>query len=280
MGDDDAPTGPAPSFGGDADGDDNDRGVLAALGPLAGLSAQKAVQDQIQSVATQAKSVEEQRADIMAHFKIAEGEEADDGADIEDETAELWDPEAEDDGNVFAGHTSSVAKSGVELDEGEEPLEVSEVYQEEVEEPVAASFDEDESDDDRFAVYAESEDAPEAAMPVEESVEAEEAAEAVEAKAPVSIADVVPMPTRQAQPAKPRRVRREVRSRAAPGSKEKAAFTLRLDKSRHLKLRLASAVTGRSAQKMLIEALDRMLEEMPEIDALAERAPEAGKKAG
>jgi hypothetical protein len=38
------------------------------------------------------------------------------------------------------------------------------------------------------------------------------------------------------------------RPRAAPGSKAKAAFTLRLDPSRHLKLRLACAVDGRSAQ--------------------------------
>lgn len=59
------------------------------------------------------------------------------------------------------------------------------------------------------------------------------------------------------------------RKRAEPGSKSKAAFTLRLDKERHLKLRLATAVTNRSAQRLVTEALDRMLDEMPEIKALA-----------
>ena len=46
------------------DGDDNDKGVLAALGPLAGLSAAKAVQDHIQSESQQANSVREQQADL------------------------------------------------------------------------------------------------------------------------------------------------------------------------------------------------------------------------
>jgi len=50
-----------------------------------------------------------------------------------------------------------------------------------------------------------------------------------------------------------------VRPRAAPGSKGKAAFTLRLDPERHLKLRLVCAVTHRSAQQVVIEALDAFL---------------------
>src|SRR3546814_2843914 len=37
--------------------------------------------------------------------------------------------------------------------------------------------------------------------------------------------------------------------RAAPGSKDKAAFTLRLDNQRHLKLRVACAMSHRSAQQ-------------------------------
>lgn len=61
--------------------------------------------------------------------------------------------------------------------------------------------------------------------------------------------------------------------RAAPGSKAKAAFTLRLDGPRHLKLRLACAVTGRSAQQIVTDALDQLLESMPELDVMAERAP-------
>lgn len=47
--------------------------------------------------------------------------------------------------------------------------------------------------------------------------------------------------------------------RAAPGSKGKAAFTLRLDPDRHLKLRLAAAVKHRSAQAIVVAALDAYL---------------------
>ena len=66
--------------------------------------------------------------------------------------------------------------------------------------------------------------------------------------------------------------------RAAPGSKGKAAFTLRLDAERHLKLRLACAIDGRSAQMLVTEALDALLGSMPELAGMAERAPK--KKAG
>lgn len=66
------------------------------------------------------------------------------------------------------------------------------------------------------------------------------------------------------------------RSRAAPGSKGKAAFTLRLDTDRHLKLRLACAVSNRSAQQLVTAALDEFIDAMPEIGALAAQVP--GKK--
>jgi hypothetical protein len=74
-------------------------------------------------------------------------------------------------------------------------------------------------------------------------------------------------------PAPPPAQARSRRPRAAPGAKGKAAFTLRLDSSRHLKLRLACAVTGRSAQQLVTDALDQLLEGMPELDSMAERAP-------
>ena len=73
--------------------------------------------------------------------------------------------------------------------------------------------------------------------------------------------------------------RTEPRPRAAAGSKAKAAFTLRLDKERHLKLRLACAVTGRSAQQLVTDALDGLLAAMPELDGMAERAPPASNRA-
>jgi len=66
------------------------------------------------------------------------------------------------------------------------------------------------------------------------------------------------------------------RPRAAPGSKAKAAFTLRLDTERHLKLRLACAVDGRSAQQLVTAALDQLLERMPDLEGLAEKAKRRG----
>jgi hypothetical protein len=53
----------------------------------------------------------------------------------------------------------------------------------------------------------------------------------------------------------------------------KAAFTLRLDEERHLRLRLASAVSGRSAQQIVTGALDAFLESLPEVDELARQLP-------
>jgi hypothetical protein len=66
------------------------------------------------------------------------------------------------------------------------------------------------------------------------------------------------------------------RPRAAPGSKGKAAFTLRLDADRHLKLRLACAVSNRSAQQIVTAALDIFIESFPELSTLAAHVP--GKK--
>ncbi len=50
---------------------------------------------------------------------------------------------------------------------------------------------------------------------------------------------------------------------------KRAAFTLRLDNERHLMLRLACTVRGRSAQQLVTDALDGLLAEMPEIASLA-----------
>ena len=58
-------------------------------------------------------------------------------------------------------------------------------------------------------------------------------------------------------------------------AREKAAFTLRLDAERHLRLRLASAVTNRSSQVILTDLLDDYLASLPEIDAMASRLPAA-----
>ena len=85
-----------------------------------------------------------------------------------------------------------------------------------------------------------------------------------EEEAPPAPARVVVLPKRQALPA------------VAAG--RKAAFTLRLDAERHLRLRLATAVTGRSAQQIVTGALDALLATIPELEALAERVPPATAK--
>jgi len=70
-------------------------------------------------------------------------------------------------------------------------------------------------------------------------------------------------------------VRRSPVKRAASDAnqRDKAAFTLRLDAERHLRLRLASAIYNRSLQQILIEVLDNYLAALPEIDAMASRLP-------
>ncbi len=60
--------------------------------------------------------------------------------------------------------------------------------------------------------------------------------------------------------------------RAAAGSKGTAAFTLRLDPERHLKLRLVCAVAHRSAQQIVAHALDEFLATQPEVAALVATA--------
>ena len=80
-------------------------------------------------------------------------------------------------------------------------------------------------------------------------------------------ADTAPMASLADKPAK-RASRRKPRGVALDGGR-RAAFTLRLDAERHLKLRLACTVSNRSAQQVVTEALDRLLDEMPEIASLA-----------
>jgi len=107
---------------------------------------------------------------------------------------------------------------------------------------------------------------------VEESDEAEMVAAEAEPESPVEVEAPAVIQTRAPVVPLPRRPRR------APGLKDKAAFTLRLDPERHLKLRLACAVTHRSAQQIVTEALERFLKTLPELDALAQQLPaKAGK---
>jgi len=132
--------------------------------------------------------------------------------------------------------------------------------------------------EDRFAAddveeEEEIEDGFSAADDVEEE-EIDDTAELYEAdEAPVA-RPVAPAPA--IVPAAPAAPRRAPRPRSAVGSKGKAAFTLRLDPDRHLKLRLACAVDGRSAQQLVTDALDHLLERMPDLNGLAEKAKRRG----
>jgi len=89
-------------------------------------------------------------------------------------------------------------------------------------------------------------------------------------------APVISISSPAAAPAPAPAPRRAPRPRSAPGSKGKAAFTLRLDPDRHLKLRLACAVNGRSAQQLVTDALDQLLGRIPELDAMASKAKRKG----
>ena len=75
------------------------------------------------------------------------------------------------------------------------------------------------------------------------------------------IAERLVAPRRSATPTPTRR--------AASERGGRAAFTLRLDANRHLKLRLATTIRGVSAQALVTEALDALLGDMPELDTLA-----------
>ena len=82
------------------------------------------------------------------------------------------------------------------------------------------------------------------------------------APAPAS-AQVTPLTTRRAPIAPSRPAIRPA------ASERRAAFTLRLDPERHLKLRLAATLQGVSAQVLLTEALDAMLAEFDDLDVIA-----------
>jgi predicted HicB family RNase H-like nuclease len=85
-------------------------------------------------------------------------------------------------------------------------------------------------------------------------------------------------PLIQAKPAKkksaskthkaPKKSAKSAASTASKNSSRRAAFTLRLDADRHLKLRLAATMQGVSAQTLVTEALDTMLSEIDDLDTL------------
>lgn len=104
-------------------------------------------------------------------------------------------------------------------------------------------------------------------------------------------ADALVEPVAEAAPAEETKVAKlsvaalpdEVEAKPEPASQagedaRRAAFTLRLDAKRHLKLRLASTIRNRSAQQLVTEALDRFLRDIPEIELLARNIQRSDRK--
>ncbi|QKS00111.1 hypothetical protein F9288_11085 [Sphingomonas sp. CL5.1] len=85
------------------------------------------------------------------------------------------------------------------------------------------------------------------------------------ARAPVAL---MPLP-----PAIDVSVATAARIRRETAHRRKAAFTLRMDEERHLRLRLASATRNRSAQQLVTEALDAFIATLPEVETLVAQLP-------
>ena len=115
--------------------------------------------------------------------------------------------------------------------------------------------------------------------PVEPEFEPEPEPEAELQPEPEPEAEFEPEPEAEAPPPEARVVKLPRKRTALPAPstavapKPKAAFTLRLDPERHLKLRLACALSRRSAQQLVTEALDDFLDSLPELEALAGHVP-------
>jgi len=91
--------------------------------------------------------------------------------------------------------------------------------------------------------------------------------------APVEARAETRIESRPVSVATARRIAKETHTKGG-----KAAFTLRLDQDRHLRLRLASALHNVSAQVLVTEALDYFLQSLPEVDELARQLPpQAGR---
>ena len=152
----------------------------------------------------------------------------------------------------------------------------------EIAERLASSTDEGDEDYDDTAEIFDGEEAVEVpfatAMEVfEPEIEPEPLPVVETVFVPEPMAEAAPVLMAKPAPiAAPAKVYRAPKPRSEAASKTKAAFTLRLDPERHLKLRLACAVGGRSAQQIVTDALDALLADMPELEAMAAKANRKG----
>jgi hypothetical protein len=120
--------------------------------------------------------------------------------------------------------------------------------------------EEEDGEEDGESLYGEAFDA--ADYDYDEDEEGEEADTAI--YSPLAPHIALPEPAPAAAPRATERKRMP-----AVQSARRAAFTLRLDADRHLKLRLAATMQGVSAQVLVTEALDRLLSEYDDLDVIA-----------
>lgn len=129
-----------------------------------------------------------------------------------------------------------------------------------------AEYDEGEEDFDLEGLYADEEDYDEEGEEAEDTAIYSPLAPHIALPDPEPVSAAVPAPVAAAAP----RSRAAAKPRVpAVQSGRRAAFTLRLDADRHLKLRLAATMQGVSAQVLVTEALDRLLAEYDELDVIA-----------
>ncbi len=119
------------------------------------------------------------------------------------------------------------------------------------------------TDEDTEAYDSEAYDADSTEEEGEENEDAYASLTPRPARAPRAISAPAPSPA-----SAPSAALRRMRVPAAQAGR-RAAFTLRLDADRHLKLRLAATMQGVSAQALVTEALDRLLAEFGDLDIIA-----------
>lgn len=84
----------------------------------------------------------------------------------------------------------------------------------------------------------------------------------------------MPLPASREQDGEDLLIQRKLADRSRPRkgrSERRAAFTLRLDAERHLKLRLAATMHNTSAQSLVTDALDSVFAQIKDLDSLAAR---------
>jgi hypothetical protein len=127
----------------------------------------------------------------------------------------------------------------------------------------------------REALKEEFEAPAEAPAPVAAEPVFEAAPEPVVVAAPEPVVVAAPEPAPVVEATRPV-ISPEMAATIGHGARAKnprSAFTLRLDRERHLRLRLASAVQGISAQTLVTEALDSFLQSIPEVEELVRQLP-------